>query len=124
MAKYTFLPLIPLRGLTVFPQTTVHFDVGRPKSLAALADAVENTGGYVLLASQKSNATPNPNPNEICEIGVLAKVVQVAAMPDEIKRIVVTAEKKIKLTGYIQEEPFHVSSFATVRDENAVTPKA
>lgn len=124
MAKYTFLPLIPLRGLTVFPQTTVHFDVGRPKSLAALADAVENTGGYVLLASQKSNATPNPNPNEICEIGVLAKVVQVAAMPDEIKRIVVTAEKKIKLTGYIQEEPFYVSSFATVRDKNAVTPKA
>lgn len=124
MAKYTFLPLIPLRGLTVFPQTTVHFDVGRPKSLAALADAVENTGGYVLLVSQKSNAVPNPKPKDVWEIGVLAKVVQVAAMPDDIKRVVVTAEKKIKISSYTMEEPFYVAEFSAVRDKNTLTPAA
>ncbi len=122
MVKYTSLPLIPLRGLTVFPQTTVHFDVGRAKSLAALADACTSCGGNILLASQKSNLVPNPRPDDVSEVGVLAKVVQIVNMPDDVKRVVVVAEKKVKITSYVHEEPFYVAEYQAIREKNAATP--
>lgn len=50
MQKNFDLPLIPLRGLTVFPNTTVNFDVGRKKSVAAVTDAVKNRNGKIICA--------------------------------------------------------------------------
>ena len=50
MPKKTDLPLIPLRGLTVFPSTTVNFDVGRKKSVKAVEEAVKNYNGKILLS--------------------------------------------------------------------------
>ena len=47
MPKKTDLPLIPLRGLTVFPSTTVNFDVGRKKSVKAVEEAVKNMKEYI-----------------------------------------------------------------------------
>ena len=49
MQKNFDLPLIPLRGLTVFPNTTVNFDVGRKKSVAAVTDAVKNRNGKIII---------------------------------------------------------------------------
>ena len=54
MPKKTDLPLIPLRGLTVFPSTTVNFDVGRKKSVKAVEEAVKNYNGKILLCRQKN----------------------------------------------------------------------
>ena len=57
------LPLVPLRGLPVFPGMVFHFDIGREKSILAVEDAMENGGGILFLAVQKEFAVDGPQPD-------------------------------------------------------------
>ena len=90
------LPLIPLRGLTIFPNMVIHFDVGREKSIAALEEAMVN-GQYIVLCTQKDVRTENPKANEIYEVGTLASIKQILKLPGEAVRVLVEGEKRVKI---------------------------
>lgn len=124
MQKNFDLPLIPLRGLTVFPNTTVNFDVGRKKSVAAVTDAVKNRNGRIILCRQINTDESNPNPDGIYTVGVLARVVQVISNGGETLRIIVDGIKKVKVTGYVDNPDFFVASYEPMKELHARTVEA
>lgn len=124
MQKNFDLPLIPLRGLTVFPNTTVNFDVGRKKSVAAVTDAVKNRNGKIILCRQINTDESNPKPDGIYTVGVLARVVQVISSGGETLRIIVDGIKKVKVTGYVDNPDFFVASYEPMKELHARTVEA
>ncbi len=100
------LPLIPLRGLTVFPGMVIHFDVGRQKSIAAIENAM--TGGQlVFLSYQMDSLIENPEKNDISKIGVVAEVRQILRLPDGNLRVLIEGIKRAKITRYYEGESFN-----------------
>lgn len=124
MQKNFDLPLIPLRGLTVFPNTTVNFDVGRKKSVAAVTDAVKNRNGKIILCRQINTDESNPKTDGIYTVGVLARVVQVISNGGETLRIIVDGIKKVKVTGYVDNPDFFVASYEPMKELHARTVEA
>lgn len=76
------IPLLPLRGLLVFPNMVLHFDVGRDKSIGALEEAMV-ADQKILLVAQKDAKVDFPTRNEIYTTGTVAKIKQLLKMPQE-----------------------------------------
>jgi ATP-dependent Lon protease len=107
MKKLYTLPLIPLRGLTVFPNVVVHFDVGREKSTAAIEKAMEN-GQEIFLVGQKNSMVEEPNQDEIYSIGTICKIKQILKMSDSTIRVLVEGEARAKIVEYIEDEENYI----------------
>ena len=69
----TSLPVLAMRGVVVFPKMTLHFDVGRQKSLSAIRAAL-NTTGEIFLTAQVDADIENPEFSDLNKIGVVAEV--------------------------------------------------
>ena len=74
------LPMIPLRGLSVFPNMVLHFDIGREKSINALEKAMI-MDQHIFLASQKDDETDLPTPDDFYHIGTIGKIKQMLKLP-------------------------------------------
>ena len=83
------MPILALRGLAVFPDQTVHFDVGRPKSIKAL-DAAMKQDQTIFLIPQKDITVDDPKLIDLYAIGTVAKVKQVLKTQNENLRVLVT----------------------------------
>ena len=103
--KKIMIPLLPLRGLLVFPHTAIHLDVGRAKSIKALKHSMSEDS-LILLSTQKDVKIDSPNPNEIYTIGTIAKVNQLVKLPGNTIRVLVEGVGRGKITEYIQKDPF------------------
>ena len=99
------LPMIPMRGMSVFPGMVVHFDIGRDKSIQALETAMTRDQ-IVFLTEQKDIKIEDPEPEDIYSVGCVAKVKQMLKMPDNLTRILVEVQERAKIIEYIQYEPF------------------
>lgn len=99
------MPIIALRGLTVFPDQTVHFDLGRPKSIRALEAAMKQDQTLFLIP-QKDILVDDPKLTDFYSIGTVAKVKQVLKAKDENLRILVTGINRGKTTELQQSEPY------------------
>lgn len=66
--------------MMIFPGMVLHFDVGRPRSIAALEQGMMNDQ-RVYLVSQKNDETEDPTPEELCEVGTVAQIRQVMNLP-------------------------------------------
>ena len=75
------LPLLPLRGLLVYPTMVLHLDVGREKSVQALEKCMVDES-IIFLATQKEISTDEPGKEDIFSIGTLAKVNQMLKLPN------------------------------------------
>ncbi|NME81839.1 endopeptidase La [Clostridium sp. SM-530-WT-3G] len=103
MKKLYAIPLIPLRGLTVFPKVVVHFDVGRAKSAAAIEEAMREEQ-EVFLVSQRDSAIEEPNQDDIYTVGTICKIKQVLKMSDNIIRVLVEGLERAKIVEYIEDD--------------------
>ncbi len=99
------MPLIPLRGLTVFPGIVIHFDVGRPKSIAAI-EAAMASDRLVFLSYQKDSFIENPVREDISKIGVIAEVKQLLRLPDGNLRVLIEGISRAAITRYYDGESF------------------
>ena len=99
------LPILALRGLTVFPDQTVHFDVGRVKSIKALESCMKQDQ-HILLIPQKDILVDDPKLVDLHSIGVIAHVKQVLKTQGENLRILVTGMHRAKIAEVSQTEPF------------------
>ena len=70
------LPVLPLRGLTAFPNMIVHFDVGRMMSIRALEAAMKN-GQTIFLTAQRELKTDTPTPSDLYQIGTICQIRQI-----------------------------------------------
>ncbi|MEF9853713.1 MAG: LON peptidase substrate-binding domain-containing protein, partial [Hydrogenoanaerobacterium sp.] len=70
------MPMLALRGLVLFPQMVLHFEVGREKSVSALNESMK-TGQQIFLVAQKDIKIDNPTVNDLYKVGVVAEVRQI-----------------------------------------------
>ncbi|AWK53121.1 endopeptidase La [Clostridium beijerinckii] len=107
MKKLYTIPLIPLRGLTVFPNVVVHFDVGREKSTAAIEQAMLDEQ-EIFLVGQKNSVVEEPNQDEIYSIGTICKIKQILKMSDNTIRVLVEGQERGKIVKYIEDEEDYI----------------
>lgn len=101
----TKMPVLALRGMTVFPEQTVHFDVGRIKSALAL-DAAMKRDQILYLVPQKNMMDEDPALSGLYSIGCVVKVKQILKSQGEHIRVLVTGMYRAKITDLTQTEPF------------------
>ncbi|ENK1244685.1 endopeptidase La [Clostridium sporogenes] len=99
------LPLIPLRGIIIFPYMILHFDVGREKSILALEEAMGN-GQKIFLSAQKEAETEEPIVEDIYDIGTICEVKQILKLPGDTVRVLVEGKTRGRIVNYLEKEPF------------------
>lgn len=87
------LPLIPLRGITVFPYMVLHFDVGRKKSILALEEAML-VDQKIFLTAQKEAKIEEPEEEDIFETGTICNIKQILKLPGDTVRVLVEGETR------------------------------
>ncbi|REJ21824.1 MAG: endopeptidase La, partial [Paenibacillaceae bacterium] len=93
------LPLLPLRGLLVYPSMVLHLDVGREKSVRALERCMvgDNT---ILLCSQSESGIEEPTQDDIYRVGTIARVRQMLKLPNGTIRVLVEGLTRAEITEY------------------------
>ncbi|WP_315121405.1 endopeptidase La [uncultured Clostridium sp.] len=109
------LPLIPLRGITIFPYMVMHFDVGREKSILALEEAMLN-GQKIFLAAQKEAKVEEPEEKDIFQVGTICNIKQILKLPGDTVRVLVEGENRAQINNYIQREPFFKAEIEKLED--------
>ena len=99
------LPVLALRGLAVFPDQTVHFDIGRPQSIRALEVAMK-ADQHLLLIPQKDLTEDAPKEDGLYPIGTVVKVKQVLKTQNENLRVLVTGLCRARIAEMEQTEPY------------------
>lgn len=100
------MPVIPLRGLVVFPEMMLHFDVGRKKSISALKHAM-NSNQKVFLVAQRDAAIDEPNIDDLYSVGVICTIKQLVKIPNSDNvRVVVEGNERGALIAFSQFKPF------------------
>lgn len=102
-ANYLKMPLLPLRGLIVFPSMVLHLDVGRDKSIASLEQAML-ADQYIFLASQKKMNSDDPHSADIYNVGTVAKIKQITKLPNGTQRVLVEGFYRAEIVRYLEEE--------------------
>lgn len=98
------VPLLPLRGLLVYPSMVIHLDVGRDKSVKALEKVMVNDH-QLFLSTQIEVSIENPEEGDIYETGTLAKVNQMLKLPNGTIRILVEGERRAKIKKFVETDP-------------------
>ncbi len=99
------LPLLPLRGLIVYPNMVLHLDVGREKSVKALEQAMVDDN-LILLASQCEVHIEDPKPDDIYKMGTIARVRQMLKLPNGTIRVLVEGLHRAKILEYVRQDDF------------------
>lgn len=99
------LPIIPMRGIWIFPHTVIHFDVGREQSLNALNDSLLNDS-LVFLCAQKDPAKEDPSKDDFYKTGVIAEIKQTLKLPNGNMRVLVEGINRAKVREFIDGEEF------------------
>ena len=107
------LPILALRGLAVFPDQTVHFEVGRKKSILALDEAMKNDQ-TLLLIPQRDITEDDPDLKGLYSIGTVAKVKQILRVQNETIRVLVTGICRARIQDLQQNEPYLSGIVASV----------
>ncbi len=101
----TTLPVLAMRGVVVFPRMTLHFDVGRQKSISAIRAALKTTG-EIFLTAQIDADIESPEFKDLNKIGVVAEVKQVIKLPGtDVLRVVVEGKYRATVTEPIKTKP-------------------
>lgn len=122
MKEYIRLPLIPLRGLTIFPNMVLHFDVGREKSVAAIEEAMLNDEN-IFLASQRDPEIEEPTSENISKIGTLCKIKQIIKMPGDTMRVLVEGKVRGEIKEYFNNENYFEVSISEVNETLEESPE-
>ncbi|MCL6477770.1 MAG: endopeptidase La [Peptococcaceae bacterium] len=99
------LPLLPLRGILVFPNMVIHLDVGREKSVQAVEEAMMHER-IIFLATQKEAQTDDPGEDDIYRVGTVAEVKQLLKLPGGTIRVLVEGLVRGRIRQYTAYDPF------------------
>ena len=99
------LPAIALRGLVVFPNNVIHFEVGRPQSIAAVEWAMENNTSLFLVA-QKDMELDEPSRKDLYNYGVVAEIKQALRVSDDLVKVLVEGKFRASLVEIDKSEKF------------------
>lgn len=109
------MPVLALRGMTAFPRATMHFDVGRIKSIRALEAAAE-TEQRIFLVTQKNIQTDDPSFDELYPIGTVVRVLQMISASKDSARVLVVGEYRARVTEVLQTKPYLAARVESLPD--------
>ncbi len=116
MAELRTLPLLPLRGMVVFPYMMIHIDVGRDRSMAAIEEAmVENR--EVMLTTQTDAEAEEFTFKELYPVGVVAEIRQVIKLPGDTVRVLVEGKHRAVIHEYHEQENFDTADVEEFTDK-------
>ncbi len=114
--KEIIVPLLPLRGLLVYPTMVLHLDVGRDKSVQALERAMVEDH-LVFLVTQKDMAVDDPKEEDLYRIGALAKIKQMLKLPNGTIRVLVEGLNRAKIVSFAQHDEVYVVNIESYSEE-------
>ncbi len=109
------LPVLPLRGLMVFPHMVLHFDVGRARSVAALEQAMLEDQ-QIFLVAQMDADIDEPALTDLCRVGTIAHVKQVLNLPGDSIRVLVEGLQRAVLEAVVEEDPYMAADVRPVAE--------
>lgn len=116
MTKNRSIPLLPLRGILIFPYMVMHFDVGREKSINALEQAMSQDQ-LILLSAQKDANVDLPEPEDIYKTGTVCKIKQMLKLPGDTIRVLVEGVNRAIINEYIQTDPYFEVDIDQIHEE-------
>lgn len=99
------MPLLPLRGLSIFPGMLLHFDVGRPKSISALENAMRKDQ-MLFLVAQRDIKQEDPDLAELYKVGTICRIHQILKLPGDSMRVMVEGVQRATIIGASRTEPY------------------
>jgi len=113
--QHAEMPMLALRGLTVFPSMVLHFDVGRAKSVKALEKCMLEDQ-TVFLVTQKDIRVEDPAEDDLYEIGTVSKVRQMFKLPGDNVRLIVEGIYRARLVKIVESEEYFEAYVEEVRE--------
>ena len=110
------IPVLPLRGMVVYPAVVMHLDIGRKPSVEALEMAMMQKR-EILLISQKESAIKDPKQDNLFSIGTVAYVKQMLKLPNGTIRVLVEGTARAKVIDYQQAEPYMLAEAKILMDD-------
>ena len=114
------MPTVALRGMTILPGMVQHFDVSRKKSIAAVEKAMLGDQ-KLFLVSQKRPEIPEPELDDLYQIGTVAVVKQLVKLPSKSVRVLVEGLDKAELLCFDTEEPYLMGEISLLGEEEEDT---
>lgn len=105
MGEHMELPVLPLRGVIVFPHLVLHLDVGRERSIKALDEAMLQDN-IILLVAQKEAGVDDPELEDLFDVGTVATIKQMLKLPGGTIRILVEGIKRARIEKVLEMEPY------------------
>lgn len=99
------MPLLPLRGISIFPGMLLHFDVGRPKSISALENAMRRDQ-MLFLVAQRDIKSENPELADVYKVGTICRIHQILKLPGDSVRVMVEGMSRATIIGASRTEPY------------------
>lgn len=112
---YYNIPVLPLRGLVIYPGSVLHFDVARDNSVLALNDSMQN-GQNIFITSQKDPMKNEPDKDDLYEIGVYSQVMQIARLTDAYLRVVIRGISRAEVIQYSDNSDYMKADLKELND--------
>ena len=109
------MPVLALRGMVVFPEMVLHFDVGRKMSALAIEKAM-TTDQLIFVAAQKEIEKDRPTIDDLYSVGVVAEVKQILRQPDNLIRVIVEGKYRARVLGAGSEQSYMTGLISPVED--------
>ena len=100
------LPVLPLRGVVVYPQTAVPLTIGQPRSIRLVDDVVASDERLIALVASRDPDLEAPGPDDLYSVGTVAMIHRLFRAPDGTIRLVVQGMLRCKVDEYVQMEPY------------------
>ena len=114
------LAVIPLRGITIFPNMIIHFDIGREKSVASLEQAMLKDGNIFLVTQKDPNLELPEDKNDIYSIGTICKIKQILKLPKGgATRVLVEGIERAEVIDFIVNETFLECNVKKILDKES-----
>jgi ATP-dependent Lon protease len=100
------MPILPLRGVVVYPQTAVPLTIGQPRSIRLVDDVSITTEKLIGLVAARDPELENPGPADLYSVGTIASVHRLFRAPDNTIRLLVQGLMRFRLIEFVGEEPY------------------
>lgn len=111
-----YLPVMPLREMVIFPQSITPFFVGRSSSINAIEAANETLNKHIFLITQKDSTSENPAPEDLYEIGVVCKILQLLPLPDGTSKLLCEGLYRAKRQDIKLQDSYYIAQAVPVPD--------
>ncbi len=125
LLNVTNMPAIALRGLTIFPNVMIHFEVAREMSIKALEEAM-TAGSPVFLVGQKDISVEMPEEKDLYPVGTISNIRQILRMPGDNVRVMVEGQSRGRMLHLVRTQPYLEAEVQEIETEEApsrTTPK-